>query len=201
MVESQLRRRGIRQQSLLNAMETVPRHLFIAESARPEAYVDEALPPGAASGDGLLQPYMTALMIELLSLDGSQRVLEIGTGTGYDAAVLSRLASEVYTVEISSRRGEEARVRLAEMGFENVHVRIGDGKEGWPSQAPFDAIILTTAPEEVPRQLLDQLHPDGTMVVAVGSLFQELTVITKSPDGEVRKRRVEPVRMEPMSVD
>ena len=87
------------------------------------------------------------------------------------------------------------------MGFENVHVRIGDGKEGWPSQAPFDAIILTTAPEEVPRQLLDQLDPDGTMVVAVGSLFQELTVITKSPDGEVRKRRVEPVRMEPMSVD
>ena len=119
MVNQQLRRRGIRQTELLNAMETVPRHLFVPERVRPEAYVDEPVPLGP-DGDALLQPYMTALMIELLKLDGSQKVLEVGTGTGYDAAVLSKLAREVYTIEISPERGEEARSRLKSLGFANI---------------------------------------------------------------------------------
>src|SRR5262245_50983015 len=147
MVDQQLRRRGIHQTELLNAMETVPRHLFVPERVRPEAYVDEPVP--GPDGDALLQPYMTALMIELLQLNGSQKVLEVGTGSGYDAAVLSKLAREVYTIEISPERGEEARSRLKKLGYTNVSVRIGDGNQGWPDQAPFDAIILTAAPERM----------------------------------------------------
>jgi protein-L-isoaspartate(D-aspartate) O-methyltransferase len=198
MVEQQLRRRGIRQTELLQAMETVPRHLFVPERVRPEAYFDEPLPLGPG-GDALLQPYMSALMIELLKLDGSQKVLEIGTGTGYDAAVLSKLAREVYTIEISPERGEEARSRLRDLGFKNVEVRIGDGNQGWAEQAPFDAIILTAAPEEVPPRLLEQLRVNGRMVVAVGgSPFQQLTLLVKTSEGQVQKRRIEPVRMGPM---
>jgi protein-L-isoaspartate(D-aspartate) O-methyltransferase len=198
MVDQQLKRRGIRQTELLQAMEDVPRHLFVPERVRPEAYVDEPLPLGPG-GESLLQPYMTALMIELLELDGTQRVLEIGTGTGYDAAVLSKLAREVYTIEISPARGEEARSRLEKLGYKNVQVRIGDGNEGWPDQAPFDAIILTAAPEQVPPKLLEQLKVQGRMVVAVGgSPFQQLTLLTKTREG-VQKRRIEPVRMGRMS--
>lgn len=198
MVDEQLRRRGIRHSALLHAMEAVPRHLFVPEAIRSEAYRDEPLPAGIDGGDGLLQPYMTALMIELLRLDGTQKVLEIGTGSGYDAAILSRLARQVYTVEISPERGEAARERLERLGYENVHVRIGDGAEGWPSKAPFDAIILTTAPEEIPRRLIEQLSMNGRMVVAVGSVFQDLMLLTKTPEG-LQKRRIEPVRMGSMS--
>ena len=198
MVDQQLRRRGIRQSELLQAMEVVPRHLFVPERVRPEAYVDEPVPLGPG-GDSLLQPYMTALMIELLELDGSQKVLEVGTGTGYDAAILSKLAREVYAIEISPVRGEEARSRLRELGFGNVQVRIGDGNQGWPDQAPFDAIILTAAPENVPPRLIEQLKVHGRMVVAVGgSPFQQLTLLLKTPEG-VQKRKIEPVRMGPMS--
>jgi protein-L-isoaspartate(D-aspartate) O-methyltransferase len=196
MVDEQLRKRGIRQSSLLDAMQTVPRHLFVPESDWEEAYVDEALPVGPEGG--LMQPYMTALMIELLALDGSQKVLEIGTGSGYDAAVLSRLAREVFTIEISRLRGEAAKARLEVLGYENVRVRIGDGNAGWPSEAPFDAIILTAAPERIPPRLIEQLAPDGKMVIPVGGVFQELTLITKTADG-FRKRRIEPVRIGPMS--
>jgi protein-L-isoaspartate(D-aspartate) O-methyltransferase len=199
MVDQQLKRRGIRQTELLQAMEDVPRHLFVPERVRPEAYFDEPLPLGP-DGESLLQPYMTALMIELLELDGSQKVLEVGTGTGYDAAILSKLAREVYTIEISPQRGEEARSRLRELGFPNIQVRIGDGNQGWPDQAPFDAIILTAAPENVPPKLIEQLKVNGRMVVAVGgSPFQQLTLLVKSSDGTVQKRKIEPVRMGPMS--
>jgi protein-L-isoaspartate(D-aspartate) O-methyltransferase len=191
MVDRQLRGRGISQTELLNAMETVPRHLFVPERVRPEAYVDEPVPVGP--GDALLQPYMTARMIELLQLDGSQKVLEVGTGTGYDAAVLSKLAREVYTIEISSRRGEEARSRLKELGFANVQVRIGDGNQGWPDQAPFDAIILTAASERIPAKLIDQLRVNGRMVVAVGgSPIQQLMLLVKTPE-RIEKRSIEPV--------
>jgi protein-L-isoaspartate(D-aspartate) O-methyltransferase len=199
MVDEQLRRRGISQTELLQAMQTVPRHLFVPEQVRPEAYVDEPLPFGR-DGEALLQPYMTALMIELLELDGTQKVLEVGTGSGYDAAVLSKLAREVYTIEIDRRRGEAAEERLAKLGYDNVHVRIGDGNEGWPDQAPFDAIILTAAPEEPPPKLLAQLKMDGRMVVAVGKGdFQELTVIRKGRDGVLQKRRIDPVIFPRMS--
>jgi len=198
MVDQQLKRRGIRQTELLNAMESVPRHLFVPERVRSGAYVDEPLPLGPG-GEALLQPYMTALMIELLELDGSQKVLEVGTGTGYDAAVLSKLAREVYTIEIDPRRGEEASNRLRSLGFRNVSVRIGDGNAGWPDQAPFDAIILTAAPEEPPPKLVEQLKVNGRMVVAVGgSPFQQLTLLVKTKEG-LQRRRIEPVRMSPMS--
>jgi protein-L-isoaspartate(D-aspartate) O-methyltransferase len=200
MVDQQLRRRGISQTELLNAMETVPRHLFVPERVRPEAYVDEPVPLGT-DGDTLLQPYMTALMIELLKLDGSQKVLEVGTGTGYDAAVLSKLAREVYTIEISPERGEEARLRLKSLGFANVQVRIGDGNQGWPDQAPFDAIILTAAPERIPPRLIEQLKVNGRMVAAVGgSPFQQLTLLVKTPE-RLEKTKIEPVRMGPMTDD
>lgn len=199
MVNDQLRRRGIRQSELLHAMETVPRHLFVPERVRPEAYVDEPVPLGPG-GDALLQPYMTALMIELLKLDGTQKVLEVGTGSGYDAAVLSKLAREVYTIEISPERGREAQLRLKDLGFTNVRVRIGDGNQGWPDQAPFDAILLTAAPEQIPPKLIEQLKVNGRMVAAVGgSPFQQLTLWVKNPEGTVQKRPIEPVRMGPMT--
>jgi protein-L-isoaspartate(D-aspartate) O-methyltransferase len=200
MVNRQLRDRGIRQTELLNAMETVPRHLFVPERVRPEAYVDEPVPVGP-DGAALLQPYMTARMIELLQLDGTQKVLEVGTGTGYDAAVLSKLAREVYTIEISPRRGEEARSRLQALGFTNVQVRVGDGNQGWPDQAPFDAIILTAAPERIPPKLIDQLRINGRMVVAVGgSPYQQLTLLVKTPE-RVEKRSIEPVIIHPLIED
>jgi protein-L-isoaspartate(D-aspartate) O-methyltransferase len=198
MVDQQLRRRGIHQSELLQAMQAVPRHLFVPERVRAEAYVDEPVPLGP-SGSVLLQPYMTARMIELLELDGTQKVLEVGTGTGYDAAVLSKLARQVFTIEISPERGEDARSRLRDLGFSNVQVRIGDGNQGWPDQAPFDAIILTAAPERVPPKLVEQLKMNGRMVVAVGgSAFQQLALLVKTPDG-VQKRKIEPVRIGPMS--
>jgi len=200
MVDQQLRRRGIKQTELLQAMQVVPRHLFVPERVRPEAYVDEPLPLGPGE-EALLQPYMTALMIELLQLDGTQKVLEVGTGTGYDAAVLSKLAREVYTIEINPERGAKARERLASLGFDNVHVRIGDGNEGWRDHAPFDAIILTAAPEEPPPKLVDQLKVDGRMVVAVGAgPFQQLTLLVKTPAG-LKRHRIDPVRMSPMSTE
>jgi protein-L-isoaspartate(D-aspartate) O-methyltransferase len=200
MVNRQLRGRGIRQTELLNAMETVPRHLFVPERVRSEAYVDEALPLGPGD-ESLLQPYMTALMIEHLRLDGSQRVLEVGTGTGYDAAVLSKLAREVYTIEISPERGEKARSRLQDLGFTNVQVRIGDGNQGWPDQAPFDAIILTAAPKRIPPKLIEQLKVNGRMVAAEGgSPFQQLTLWVKTPE-RLEKTKIEPVRMGPMTDD
>jgi protein-L-isoaspartate(D-aspartate) O-methyltransferase len=200
MVDQQLRRRGIRQTELLNAMETVPRHLFVPERVRPEAYVDEPVPAGP-DGEALLQPYMTARMIELLQLDGSQKVLEVGTGSGYDAAVLSKLAREVYTIEISPQRGEEARSRLKSLGFTNVQVRIGDGNQGWPDQAPFDAIILTAAPARIPPKLIEQLKINGRMVAAVGgSPFQQLTLLVKTAE-RVEKRSIEPVIIDPLIDD
>jgi protein-L-isoaspartate(D-aspartate) O-methyltransferase len=199
MVDFQLRGRGIRQPLLLDAMATVPRHLFVPQSVRNEAYYDQPLPIGSTGG-GIMQPYITALMIELLELDGTQKVLEIGTGSGYDAAVLSQLAAQVFTIEISEELGRSAQQRLAELGFDNVSVRVGDGYEGWPSEAPFDAILLTAAPEEVPPKLLEQLKTNGRMVLAVGGFVQNLTAIRKTPQG-LQTSRIEPVRISPMSAE
>ena len=200
MVEYQLRGRGISQSELLNAMNDVPRHLFVAQEVRSQAYGDQALPIAGSDGS-ILQPYMTARMIELLDLDDTERVLEIGTGSGYDAAVLSIMAKQVFTIEISDRLGREARRRLSNLGFDNVSVKVGDGHAGWPSEAPFDAILLTAAPEEPPSKLLDQLSMNGRMVVAVGGgAVQNLTVYEKSDQGWL-KERIEPVRIGPMSAE
>jgi protein-L-isoaspartate(D-aspartate) O-methyltransferase len=196
MVENQLRKQGIKEPSILTAMRDVPRHLFVPESRQAQAYAEA--PVEFAPGQALPQAFLSALMIELLDLDRHDKVLEIGTGSGYDAAVLSRLVRRVYTIEIDPAVGQQARRTLDRLGYDNVQVRIGDGYRGWPEEAPFDAILVTAAPDHVPDHLLEQLKVGGKMVVAVGSrMVQDLTVVTKTPDGP-EKRKISPVVMTPM---
>ena len=195
MVESQLRERGIAQPELLDAMLAVPRHRFVPEELQEQAYQDGSLPIGW--GEFISEPYLSARMIELLALKGGERVLEIGTGSGYDAAVLAQIAAEVYTVEITPVLAERAGATFETLGYGNIRVRTGDGYEGWDEYAPFDAIILTAAPPSVPDALLEQLEVSGRMVVPVGRFLQELMVITKLPDGS-QTRTVMPVRLGPM---
>ena len=196
MVDQQIRQRGVMQLEVLHAMETVPRHMFVPEESRGEAYEDHPLAIGW--GQTISQPYIVALMTELLDLEGSERVLEIGTGSGYQAAVLSRVAGRVYSIEIIDKLGRQAERTLERLGYDNIEVRIGDGYEGWPKEAPFDAIILTAAPPRIPQPLLDQLVVGGRMVVPVGGYIQDLQLITKTEDG-FHKRTVAPVRFVPMT--
>ena len=157
MVQEQIFARGIRDPRVLEALRKVPRHRFVPPAVQPYAYEDSALPIGL--GQTISQPYVVAFMTDSLELQPQDRVLEIGTGSGYQAAVLSLLAREVYSMEIVERLGREAEARLKEMGYANVHVRIGDGYRGWPEAAPFDAIIVTAAPPDVPPALVAQLRP------------------------------------------
>jgi protein-L-isoaspartate(D-aspartate) O-methyltransferase len=196
MVDEQIRGRGITTPGVLSAMGQVPRHMFVPPSEQLRAYSDQPLPFDV--GRTIYQPYVVALMTSLLDLDGSKRVLEIGTGSGYHAAVLSRIAREVYSIEISEPIASQAEKRLATMGYVNVHVRSGDGYRGWPEKAPFDAILISAAPTKIPKPLLDQLKVGGKMVVAQGGFFQDLQVITKTADG-LEKRVVIPVRLSPMT--
>ncbi len=196
MVEEQIRWRGIADREVLTVMERVPRHLFVPESERPLAYADHPLPIGA--GQTISQPYVVALMTSLLNLHGTEKVLEIGTGSGYQAAVLARLAREVYTIEIVPELAAEARRTLAALGYANVHVKTADGYRGWPDAAPFDAIILTAAPAAVPEPLLAQLAIGGKMVLPLGKDLQDLVVLTKTPTG-VERQVVAPVRFVPMT--
>jgi protein-L-isoaspartate(D-aspartate) O-methyltransferase len=197
MVAEQIKARDVKDAAVLAAMEEVPRHLFVPEGERREAYADHPLPIGR--GQTISQPYIVALMTELLAVGKHSKVLEIGTGSGYHAAVLSRVAGAVYTMEIVPSLGEEAGGTLARLGYTNVHVRIGDGYQGWPEEAPFDAILLTAAPAQVPGPLLAQLKPGGRMVLPLGTVQQELLVLTKRPDGTVETRNVLPVRFVPMT--
>jgi len=197
MVEHQIRDRGITESEVLSAMEAVPRHLFVPETNRPQAYDDE--PVAIAPGQTLYQAYLSALLISYLDLQGHEKVLEVGTGSGYDAALLSLMAGEVYTIEIDEELGARAQETLDHLGYQNVRVRIGDGYRGWPEEAPFDAILLTAAPETIPDPLFDQLKVGGKMVVAVGRLIQDLQVITKNADGERETRKIRPVVMVPMT--
>lgn len=196
MVASQIERRGVEDRRVLDAMREVPRHRFVPEGYRGDAYADSPLPIG--EGQTISQPYIVALMTSLLELDGDERVLEIGTGSGYQAAVLARLVREVYSVEILRPLGEQARTTLEELGYENVQVRVGDGYKGWPEKAPFDGIIVTAAPERIPEPLIEQLKVGGRLVIPVGNFWQNLLVITKTADG-VEKRTVLPVRFVPMT--
>jgi len=196
MVDEQIRQRGIREREVLKAMEQVPRHLFVPESVRPKAYEDAAL--AISPGRAIYQPYVVALMTSLLDLDRGDKVLEVGTGTGYHAAILSRIAREVYSIEIDSTAAAQASKRLSGLGYPNVFVRHGDGYQGWIEEAPFDAILLSVAPPRVPKPLIDQLRVGGKMVVPVGGFFQDLLVITKTADG-LEKRTVIPVRVAPMA--
>ena len=197
MVEEQIAARGVKDPRVLAAMRKVPRHLFVPENLIPEAYDDTPLPIGY--GQTISQPYIVALMTELLQLRGDEKVLEVGTGSGYQAAVLAELAREVYTIEIVEPLARQAAERLRELGYTNVHVRHGDGYDGWPEKAPFDGIIVTAAPEEIPKPLLDQLKPGGRLVIPVGAWSQDLLVVTKSADGKITRRVVIPVRFVPMT--
>jgi protein-L-isoaspartate(D-aspartate) O-methyltransferase len=198
MVSRQIEARGIREQAVLQAMRATPRHLFVPEPQRNLAYEDHPLPIG--HGQTISQPYIVAAMTELLELRKTDRVLEIGTGSGYQAAVLSPLAAEVYTIELVGPLAQSARAVLDQLGYRNVTVRHGDGYKGWPEKAPFDRIILTAAPPKIPEALIRQLKPGGRLVAPEGStvLDQELVVIEKAGDGKIRRRSVFPVRFVPM---
>jgi protein-L-isoaspartate(D-aspartate) O-methyltransferase len=182
MVESQLVPRGIKDARVLDAMRRVPRHLFVDPSMKHRAYDDSALPIG--EGQTISQPYMVAVMTELLELNGHERVLEIGTGSGYQAAVLAELAGEVYTLERFASLAEAARQRLSELSYHTVHVRLADGSLGLPEEAPFDRIIITAASPKIPDPLIGQLSENGIVVAPVGSRFsQQLLKLKKTSAG------------------
>jgi protein-L-isoaspartate(D-aspartate) O-methyltransferase len=196
MVRSQIEGRGIRNSAVLAAMRAVPRHELVPESIRHMAYSDRPLPIG--HGQTISQPYIVALMTELLEPSKSDRVLEIGTGSGYQAAVLSKLVKEVYTIELEAPLAQQSTAQLRELGYSNVIVRHGDGYLGWPEKAPFDKVILTAAPPKIPQALIDQLKPGGILVAPEGRMYQELIVITKDRNGRARRRTVLPVMFVPM---
>lgn len=196
MVRLQIERRGVRNAAVLRAMREVERHLFVPESLRRSAYEDHPLPIG--HGQTISQPYIVAAMTEMLDPKPADRVLEIGTGSGYQAAVLAKLVRHVYTIEVVEPLGRQAQALLERLGFRNVTVRIGDGYEGWPEEAPFDKIMLTAAPPDVPQKLIDQLKPGGRLVAPVGTGWQELVVIDKDLNGRIRRRTEFPVMFVPM---
>ena len=196
MVDEQLKERDIRDQRVLDAMRRVPRHLFVPEPVRHEAYGDYPVPIGHEQT--ISQPYIVAFMTEALDVKPEHKVLEIGTGSGYQAAVLAELAKEVFTIEIVEPLGKTASRTLSELGYRNVHTRIGNGYLGWPEAAPFDRIIVTAAPPEVPPALIEQLEIDGLIAIPVGTMIQELRIMRKTPQGlDVLKTL--PVRFVPMT--
>jgi len=196
MVSDQIEARGVRNPEVLAIMRTVPRELFVPESVRPQAYDDYPLPIGF--GQSISQPFIVGLMTELLDAKKNHRVLEIGTGSGYQAAILSRLVGELYSIEIVPELARSAVETLRSLGFRNVTVREGDGYRGWPEKAPFDRIILTAAPPEIPQVLLEELKPGGRLVAPVGAGVQNLVVVQKSADGKTTTQSVLPVRFVPM---
>ncbi len=195
MVREQIAGRGVRDRRTLEAMRSVPRHLFVPEAWRHYAYADTPLPIG--HGQTISQPYIVAFMTEALDLKRTDRVLEIGTGSGYQAAVLAQICSEVYSIEIIEPLASEAAARLKQLGYTRVHLRAGDGYRGWPEAAPFDAIIVTAAPDAIPVVLLEQLAVGGRMVVPVGRGEQVLVRIRRTKEGYKRENLL-PVRFVPM---
>jgi protein-L-isoaspartate(D-aspartate) O-methyltransferase len=198
MVDEQIAARGVRDPRVLAAMRETPRHLFAPPDLQAEAYTDSPLP--ISHGQTISQPYIVALMTELARPAPSDRALEVGTGSGYQAAVLSRLVSHVYSIEIVEELAQSAQRRLKTLGHHNVTVRSGDGYAGWPEHAPFDIILVTAAPDHVPAPLLAQLKPGGRLVIPVGpvSSIQELRLIEKDDAGRTRTTRVTPVRFVPL---
>ena len=196
MVSSQIVRRGVSDKPVLQAMGKVPRHEFVPENMKFYAYEDRPLPIG--EDQTISQPYIVAIMTQLLKLEGGEKVLEIGTGSGYQAAVLAEIAAEVYTIEIIESLAKTAETRLKKLGYENITVKYGDGYQGWEEYAPFDGIIVTAAPDHIPQPLVDQLKMGGRMVIPVGAHFQELKLLTKTEDG-VKEKNMLPVRFVPMT--
>ena len=196
MVREQIIRRGISNNQVNDVMQNTPRHRFVPDGVADYAYQDNALPIG--KGQTISQPYIVAFMTETLDVDSTYKVLEIGTGSGYQAAVLSPLVKHVYTIEIVKMLAQRADSTLKALSYNNVTVRWGDGYKGWPEEAPFDRIIGTAAPPEIPKALIDQLKPGGKMVLPVGTNWQEIVVLTKSKSGKIQKKNVLPVRFVPM---
>lgn len=196
MIREQLERRNIRDTRVLDAMVNVPRHRFVPESLDQQAYADNALP--IAENQTISQPYIVALTVAALQLQGHERVLEIGTGSGYAAAVLAQLAAEIWTIERYRSLAESAAQRLADLDYTNVHVMIGDGTQGLPEHAPYDAIAVAAAAPHIPRSLLDQLAPGGRLVIPIGSLDeQKLIRILRTPQG-LHEESLGPVRFVPL---
>jgi len=196
MVKNQIERRGISNPDVLEVMRNTPRHLFVPHSLSNMAYDDYPLPIG--EDQTISQPYIVALMTDLLDLNGDEKVLEIGTGSGYQAAILSQLVHTVFTIELVESLAISAKQRLKELDYDNVTVIHGDGYKGLPSSAPFDEIIVTAAPKEVPQVLVDQLKIGGHIAIPVGDQWQELKLITKVSDNETKTETVIPVRFVPM---
>jgi protein-L-isoaspartate(D-aspartate) O-methyltransferase len=195
MVRTQLRGRDIRNARVLEAMAKVPRHLFVPEALRAEAYNDHPLPIG--HDQTISQPYIVGFMTQSLEIEPQHRVLEIGTGSGYQAAILAELAREVYTIEIVPALAERARGTLESLGYKNVQVRTGNGYLGWPEHAPYDRIMVTAAPDEVPPALVEQLRLGGRMAIPVGTVFQELRILRRTQSG-LDTIETLPVRFVPM---
>jgi protein-L-isoaspartate(D-aspartate) O-methyltransferase len=192
----QLKSEGITNPDVLNAMLKVPRHEFVPESQRQYSYQNRPLPIG--HNQTISQPFIVGYMTQAASIAPGEKVLEIGTGSGYQAAVLAELAGQVYTIEIIPELAEGAKSVLTKLGYKNIHVKTGNGYEGWPEHAPFDAIVVTAAPDEVPQKLVDQLALRGKMVIPVGSTFQEMVIITRDESGVVEQRTI-PVQFVPMT--
>lgn len=199
MVTSQIEARGVKNAQVLKAMGKVPRHHFVPKSMQKMAYTDRPLPIGEEQT--ISQPYIVAVMTELLQLQPDARVLEIGTGSGYQAAVLAELVKDVYSIEIIPELAARAKSVLHDLQYDQIHLRTGNGYLGWPEAAPFDGIIVTAAPEQVPQPLLDQLKPGGIMVIPVGEQgkVQQLKVITKKADGSLQETSAFAVRFVPMT--
>jgi len=196
MVAQQIAVRGVRDGRTLEAMRRVPRHLFVPPEVARQAYADHPLPIG--HGQTISQPYIVAFMTEALGLDGDETVLEVGTGSGYQAAVLAEIVSRVYSIEIVAPLAKEAGALLKDLGYTNVQVRAGDGYQGWPEAAPFDAIIVTAAAPRIPEPLKQQLRDGGRLILPVGDAWQELVVVTRRGD-RYEEDRVLAVRFVPMT--
>src|SRR5213596_917047 len=197
MVEGQLKPRDIHDERVLAAMAKVPREEFVPENLRGQSYSDNALPIG--HDQTISQPFIVAFMTEQLHPKATDRVLEIGTGSGYQAAVLAELVAEVHTIEIAEPLARNAEATLSRLGYKNVHVKVGDGYKGWPENAPFDAITVTCAPDRVPRPLTDQLKEGGRMIIPVGDRFAQELYLLEKKNGQLKESAVLPVRFVPMT--
>lgn len=196
MVEEQLSSRGIRDRAVLSAMSTVPRHQFVPSQLMSLAYMDRPLPIG--HHQTISQPYIVAYMLEAAHLKPNQKILEIGTGSGYQTALLSQLVAEVYTIEIIPDLAKAAQKTLSQLGYENIHVKIGDGYRGWPQHSPYDAIIVTAAPAQIPAPLIEQLTTNGRIIIPIGFGYQELVVLSKTAEG-LHQETMLPVQFVPMT--
>ncbi len=196
MVESQIKRRGISDENVLAAMNKVERHLFVPKEYLKKAYEDSPLPIG--EGQTISQPYIVAFMTEILKLDKTKKVLEIGTGSAYQAAVLSEVAGKVFTIELIESLGKKAKTLLKNLDYNNVEVKIGDGYLGWKKHAPFDAIIVTCSPTHIPEKLKEQLAEGGLMIIPVGQRFSQELILLKKKNGKIKQTDVIAVRFVPM---